>query len=410
MIMKNMKVSKKLFVGFGVVLALTCAMAFVGFDGLSRVARSVEIADDANSMVKAMLAARRQEKNFMLRGFTVPPGGTQNSVEKLNDAIATLEAQIEETMVKLDKQQDRDDLAEGKRYVEDYKAAAGNYVRLEREDQEAHSRMEDAAQAVLSVVEQLRADQKEKLYAEIESGAQVATIQDRLEKADDADRLTKWMLEVRRHETNYILRGDQQYVDRVTTQIDEMLALLDSMKIRFKDAANDAQADRMIASLKDYEEAFESHTDTVARQYNQETALVEAARGAIEQVEDLRASQKEAMLATQRSATTAALGASGIALLMGIGAALAINKRITGPVTTPQRAPEQIAQGHLQVRVHTQERSELGQLAAAFNQMVVNLQPDGGESPAFRRADTAPQCRAAGRPQRQPAHRQGEAP
>jgi len=177
--MRNVKLALKLALGFGLVLILTGVVAFVGYNGLNTVGGSVDIADDANRMVKYILECRRQEKNFMLRGFTVLEGDTQNAVEKLDAVVAGFETQIEETKAKLIEQEGIAIVVEVGRHLADYKAAFDKYVSLARQGEEAETQMVEEARAVLEVVEEMHADQKEELYAEVDRGEDTATIRDR---------------------------------------------------------------------------------------------------------------------------------------------------------------------------------------------------------------------------------------
>ena len=372
--MKNMKLAAKLALGFGIVLVLTGVVAFMGYNGLNNVARSVDIADDANRLVKDMLECRRQEKNFVLRGFTVWEGDTQNAAEKLDDIVAEFETLVEEMTAKLTEQRDLDTMAGIGQQLAAYKVAFDEYVDLEKQKEEVETQMVEAARTVLEVTEEMRADQKEKLYAEMDSGANVTTLKDRLQKADDTNRVVKWMLEVRREEKNYILRHEQQYADQVTATIADIHTLLEGMKVRFKDAANDAQADQVIAALQAYQEAFDDYVDAVAQQTEQETAMVTAARAAQGKAEEMRAAAKETMLAAQSSATTMALGAAGLAILLGIGAALVITRLITKPVASLQRVAERVAEGDTQVAIEIDQRDEIGQLANVFKRVVSAVQ------------------------------------
>ena len=103
--MKNMGLATKLALGFGLVLILTSVVAFMAYNGLNNVARNVDIADDANRLVKYMLDTRREEKNFVIHGFTIPEGDKQNAAEELGDVAADFQPQIEDTKAKLRDQQ-----------------------------------------------------------------------------------------------------------------------------------------------------------------------------------------------------------------------------------------------------------------------------------------------------------------
>ena len=64
---KNMKLGTKIFGGFSVILILLALIAFVGYNSLQGVVDRVEKSDDVNRLVKDMLEARAQEKNFIIR-------------------------------------------------------------------------------------------------------------------------------------------------------------------------------------------------------------------------------------------------------------------------------------------------------------------------------------------------------
>ena len=63
--LKNLTISMKLALGFGIILVLTTAVAYVGWSGLSGTTAIVEKADDANRLIKQSLNARLEQKNFM---------------------------------------------------------------------------------------------------------------------------------------------------------------------------------------------------------------------------------------------------------------------------------------------------------------------------------------------------------
>ena len=68
-----------------------------------------------------MLEARRQEKNFILRGFTVMTGDTQNAVEKMQAILAQAEAQLAKTTAEVDHTEEQELLAAVGGDLNDYK-------------------------------------------------------------------------------------------------------------------------------------------------------------------------------------------------------------------------------------------------------------------------------------------------
>ena len=66
--LKNLKLGKKISGGFAIVLIMMAVVAYIGYNSLSDVTDHVEKADDVNRLVKELLEAREQEKNYIIRG------------------------------------------------------------------------------------------------------------------------------------------------------------------------------------------------------------------------------------------------------------------------------------------------------------------------------------------------------
>jgi methyl-accepting chemotaxis protein len=115
--------------------------------------------------------------------------------------------------------------------------------------------------------------------------------------------------------------------------------------------------------------------------------MSDAAREVLRDAENLRIYEEEAMLAAQSSATTMALGAASVAILVGIAAALAITLGITRPIASLQRVSEQIAAGNVQVSIDIEQRDEVGQLAEAFRRMIVYIQEMAGAASRLAEGD-----------------------
>jgi methyl-accepting chemotaxis protein len=77
-----MRLSYKMALGFGSLVIITTILGLIGWRSMNMIVGKVQVADDANRVIKKILEARRQEKNFILRGFEKFGSDTQNSVEK----------------------------------------------------------------------------------------------------------------------------------------------------------------------------------------------------------------------------------------------------------------------------------------------------------------------------------------
>jgi methyl-accepting chemotaxis protein len=85
----------KVLAGFAVAIAFTAVVGFFGWNRLARVTRLVTVSEGASSAIQDLLNARREEKNFELRGFDKYGSDALNSVEKWEEHKKGLMAKLE---------------------------------------------------------------------------------------------------------------------------------------------------------------------------------------------------------------------------------------------------------------------------------------------------------------------------
>jgi methyl-accepting chemotaxis protein len=314
--LKKLRLATKIVMGFAVVLVLLCIVAYVGYSGLAGVADRVDKADDVNRMVKYILASRQQEKNFIMRGG-------KEYVEKVSQNVADLRKQANET----NKQQADDILTAAAKYEK----AFARYVDLTDQQRAVDEKMVKAARAVMEIANEMRQEQKSEYDALRKANALDSKLDDKLGKADDANRIIKWALEVRQQEKNFILRGEKQYVERVATGVGDIVNLAKDMKSRFVQAKNQEQADEMVSAAQDYKAAFDEFVETRKEQVKAEGEMVEAARAAQEVCDNARADQKTKM--ENEIATANRVMMIGTLVAIIVGSLLAFF--ITGTITKP---------------------------------------------------------------------------
>ncbi|MCG3207927.1 MAG: hypothetical protein FOGNACKC_01528 [Anaerolineae bacterium] len=372
--MKNVKLALKLSVGFGLVLILTGIVAYTGYLGLQKTAHNSEMADAASQIIVHMLEARRNEKNFIISGYAVRAGETQNSVEKMDALMVEFNSQLTDVHDQLQVQADRDIITQIQTELGNYYSTFTQYVHLEDQKIAANDNMVKKGGDVLAVVDEMEADQQAKLKNELEAGASMTVINNRLSKVHDANSLVKLMLEARRNEKNFIIFGDTESVTQVQATINEMVTLLENLKERFQDVANNEQADTIIASIKEYETAFNSYVDAVQQQNENETALIETARTVQNEADNLRTLQKAKMAQAQTTAINQTGLVALLALLFGLITAVTLTRSITVPVGKLRRISEKIAQGDVNVTIDINQKDEIGQLADAFRRLTEYVQ------------------------------------
>jgi methyl-accepting chemotaxis protein len=87
-----------------------------------------------------------------------------------------------------------------------YKRAFDDYVKFTEQQKVADDKMVKAAREVDAIADNIRQEQKAQHKELMKAGAAATQIEDKLIKADDANRIIKWILESRRQEKNFIIR------------------------------------------------------------------------------------------------------------------------------------------------------------------------------------------------------------
>ena len=86
--MPQVKLRTKIFGGFVFLLLLTISMAFLGWHNLRVLVTEVEHRDTLNLIQKNALEARRQEKNYVLRGGQEYLDAVSRLVQAIKDQVA----------------------------------------------------------------------------------------------------------------------------------------------------------------------------------------------------------------------------------------------------------------------------------------------------------------------------------
>jgi len=81
-------------------------------------------------------------------------------------------------------------------------------------------------------------------------------IVDRVDMTNDANRLMKLMLETRQQEKDFIIRGDEKYVDAVEKQIEDLKQQATKTKDKFNDQTNRLRMDDLVVTAGKYQKGF----------------------------------------------------------------------------------------------------------------------------------------------------------
>jgi methyl-accepting chemotaxis protein len=198
------------------------------------------------------------------------------------------------------------------------------------------------------------------------------------------NQIIKNTLEVRRQEKNYIIRGGQEYLDRVSRSIQNVKDLAAQCRRLMPEPTSQASLDRILESLGLYEAAFNRYVG-LSRQLDVKKSpdqkglldqanndMVSAARALQKEAETSLSNQKASMQAGLATASTLIVCSAVLAILVGLLVSLLLVKSLTRTlnriISNLGDGSEQVAAASLQVA------SASNSLAAGSTQQAASLE------------------------------------
>ncbi|MDY6852577.1 MAG: methyl-accepting chemotaxis protein, partial [Thermodesulfobacteriota bacterium] len=232
--------------------------------------------------------------------------------------------------------------------------------------------MRQAAGNALEQAEAIRADQKTQL-ANIRKQARTtdAMIDDKLAKADGANRMIKDFLDARKSEKEFIISHDEKYLKASVEQTGNILAQVKSLIKSFRQEKNIQQGERTLSALENYQKAFAVFAGLTEKQSVADEAMVNAAREAIKICNDARADQKEKMVSQIDSTNLMMIIGAGAAVLFGLLITWVIIRNVlrqlgNDPAVIADVA-NKISQGELDIDFHEGKKGLVGVYAYMKN-------------------------------------------
>lgn len=185
----KMKLSGKIWMGFIILIAVIVLVSFFAWNGIINYSAKVETVRDANNLTEYALQARRYEKNFIIR--------TDNeSVQNMENVFDNIYSQIAETKGKLKEIADINRLNTMKGYAETYKENFDKYVKnFSGNISTTQDTMAKEARRCIELAEKMSITQRSHLNEMLQSDATIEEITQEIEKVNDADLLTRYVLE-----------------------------------------------------------------------------------------------------------------------------------------------------------------------------------------------------------------------
>lgn len=354
-IWRNLRVGKKLTLGFGVVVLLLGAAGLLALSSLRSAEESysglfdneLAMKDHAAAAETMMLQCRRDEKDFLLRHDLKYSENLHEEAKRLKESTSAIQ-EIARAV--------SDDEVE--QFATNILAHCDEYV-----------------QAFDQVVEswgRRGLDHESGLQGEFR--AVVRDLEEQV-KAIDEKEIQVLLLQVRRSEKDYLLRGTDTYV---TKTHENLLALTEKAEAL---GLPTTQIADIRESLKTYKDGF----DALVAEDQKLAVLTEKMRANVHKIEPeveeiyrvLTDRAKATSTATSEHVATTVRDSAfwgGVAIVATVVIVLIISKGLTKPLRECALLATAVAGGDLESRVALNRKDEFGDLGAALNEMAENLQ------------------------------------
>ena len=358
----NLAVGKKLFIGFGLVLLLTAAMTGSGFLAVQAVLQGHAQVGQLAQVNQEILQARSLERSFAIEQ-------TPQSAELVRASLLKVQTLLEKLAQDSSGASSRNQTMQ--QAVAEYLKQFDNYVEQQNKAREARQDMRRAADEARDQFEVIELDMYDAVR-ELRLQGDLLRGSDPLTLAEAASGLSKRMLDLRDHESLYIIDGSAEALEEWEYVSEDLQTVARSLMVWLNDDQKGA-IDTALQALTFYQRSFLYYQQLREQNLATEKAMIERARSVVNLAEAAQAAAEQSMLDdSQRSLVM--LGIMGAAaVVLGLCAALLITRLIVVPLRQTVTFAQRIAAGDLSQNIPQDRRDEVGQLLAAMQDMTLSL-------------------------------------
>ncbi|KJH82624.1 methyl-accepting chemotaxis protein [Pseudomonas sp. KSR10] len=362
-IFTNLSVGKKLLFGFAMVLLLTLGVAGTGFFAVDSILIRSSQTNQLAAINAAILAARGQERDYALTRSDASAAALRATLDQLNQRLDGLSA-ISDTDEQALLQRIRSDAADYAQQFDNYRALIGKGVEL-------RGSMGDAAQKSREEFEYIELDMYDAVRVLRLEGDHLKG-SDPLTLAEAASGLTKRILDLRTFENVFLSNNAQEAVDSWNETYGDVTRTGEGLKTWLNDDQK-ATMDGALAALAAYERAFAEFRRNRSERIALEGTMVAQAQRVLDTADQALAGANEAMQAQRTSAYLLLAVITALAVILGLGAAIAISRMIVLPLRYTVQLAQRVADGDLTQSAKVTRRDELGQLQQTMYAMTESL-------------------------------------
>jgi len=363
---KDLKIAKKLYIGFGAVLVLAVLVGYVGWNGLGTVGSAVENANDANTLVKEvkdMGAARQAYLNTK----------DQTKYELVMKTTDEMFTQLDALKKRLNDPEHIALCEQGRQKPEQYRKIWGDCVAITEETKKAMSSITADANVAQEQFFAMRDKFKADLNQAVSSGVGKAVLERKLKKNEAATDMVADYLDLRVAYRNYLILDDKKYsqqflefTDKIADRAEQALALADN-------DTEKGQLNTVLSACRGLRSSMVIVVDKTDQSKATHEVLAGLAGDVVNSMNQLLETQSKEMSAAMSTATSLAVGFLAGAILLGIFIAFSIARGISKPISSMASVAQQIAVGDIDHTIDLRSKDEIGSLAGAFRQLITYM-------------------------------------
>jgi len=259
----DLKISKKLVIGFVALIVVASAVGVVGYNSLTGVGFRAEKANDAAELGQLGEQYRGEMKNFMIVGHADYGGRGKTPERAIDEYRPIMQEKIPALEAKFENQADIDKIDDLNQAFVNYDNNLKEYIEKWNERDGAAETMDEAAAALMPEINTLIEDQDEKLADEIAAGYTTAQLEDRRSKLSQSNEIIDNINAMRMANFHYQLSEDNSYVTAFNSYYQEAKRLCEDLRSEFEDTSNINQVTAILSELDSYYTAKEVYVEKV---------------------------------------------------------------------------------------------------------------------------------------------------
>jgi len=319
----------------------------------------------ANKVVKMILNARIDEKNYIIRKddkyAKLVLDWLQKALDITNDLYNSFNDEQNKNLAKRVEKEIKDYIKTFKRYVKNREEALEFLKKMVKNAREAEN---------IAVI--TSKELKKQLNRLIDNAAERKKILDKVEKVIATEKIVKLLLNARIEEKNYIIREDNQYIENAKKYIKKAIALAKDLEKEFNSQKNIDLLNRLIKEAEDYLVSFRKYAKNREEALELEEVMTKNAREAEKFATKLREDQKKERAQIKQSLQTllTIIFISAIIILAVIS--WAVFSMILRNLKLIEESAKDLAsgEGDLTKEINIDSKNEIGIVAYYFNMFI----------------------------------------